>query len=120
MTTRNGAYVTGTPHATARVIEWTGLTAADDGQWRMLSHFKYKDVHVYGEFGGAMVVIEGSNEDSPTDANAVILHDNWQNEIAITTPAGLRRIEENPLNIRPRVVGGGGDTDLTVRLVCRD
>lgn len=102
------------PFVTA--FEWTGLLANDDGAWVMLGAYSDKSIHLYGTLGGATVNIQGSNEDTP--ANAVNLTDPTQTLIAFTAP-GLKQVLENPLFIRPKVTGGDGTTNITMRLVCR-
>lgn len=98
------------------IAEWAGLLAGDDGSWALLGHYSDKCLHVYGVFGGANVVIQGSNEDVP--ANPANLTDPTQTLIVISA-LDIVQILENPLWVRVLVGGGDGTTNLTARLVCR-
>ena len=82
--------------------EWT-LGNADDGAPIARGDLSDKTVQVWGTFGGATVVIEGSMDGttwatlkSPLDAALSF------------TAAGLAAILENPEFIRPRSSGGTG------------
>jgi hypothetical protein len=103
-------------HDVALIVEWSGLLAGDDGSWELLGHYNDKCLHVFGVFGGAIVTVEGSNEDIQT--NPVGLTDPTQTPISLSA-LGLKQVLENPLYVRPRVTGGDGTTALTARLVCR-
>ena len=119
MATVPGVYIKTQLDPYALVVEWAGLLQNDDGEWKLLGHYNDKSLHVYGTFaGGAAVTLEGSNEDAPSDPNAVGLTDPTQTPISFTAK-GLRQVLENPLRVRPKVTGGDGTTDLTVRLVLR-
>lgn len=101
----------------ALTIEWAGLLAGDTGDFRLLGHYNDKCLHVWGVWGGAIVTIEGSNEDL-TPSNQVGLNDPTQTAISFSAN-GLKQVLENPLFIRPKVTGGDGTTALTARLLCR-
>lgn len=100
------------------VLEWTGLLQGDDGEWKPLSYWNDKCLHMYGTLDGATVTLQGSNESAPTAGNAVGLTDPTQTAISFTVK-GIKQVLENPLFVRPVVTGGDGTTNLTVRLVCR-
>lgn len=103
------------------VTVWTGLSENDrNGDPESLVQAADRTVQVTGTFGGATVVIEGSNIAVPNLAT----NDDW---FQLTTPAGTNvsftsaggaLIAENPLHIRPRV-SGGTNTDISVDLVSR-
>lgn len=116
MATRASSTIKTQLHEVALVIDWTGLVQGDDGEWRLLAHYGDKCLHVFGTFGGATVILEGSNEDVPT--NAAQLTDPTQTVIALTAN-GIKQVLENPLWVRPRISGGDGTTSVTARLVCR-
>lgn len=116
MATRAATNPTSQLHPYALVTEWAGLQATDTGSWALLGHYNDKCLHVYGTFDGAVVTIEGSNEDTPS--SAIGLTDPTQTAISLTA-AGMKQVLENPLYIRVKVAGGGGSTALTARLVCR-
>lgn len=116
MATRDSSTPKSQMHDFCLIVEWTGLLAGDDGAWRLLGHYNDKCLHVFGTFGGAIVTIEGSNEDTP--ANPAGLTDPTQTAISISANA-IKQVLENPLFIRPKITGGDGTTALTARLVCR-
>lgn len=119
MTTRASTTIKTQVHAQALAIEWAGLTAGDVGDWVLLGHYADKCLHVYGVVGGAVVTLEGTNEDiSAGSSYSVPLNDTLQNPIAINV-TGMRQVLENPLYVRPVISGGDGTTAIAVRLVCR-
>lgn len=124
MATRDGEYLRDNQlHPQTPVIRWDGLASDDDGQWRLLGHFRHKTIHIYGTLtAGAQVLFEGTNElaDFVTPTNQVTLKDSTQQEIIISAAPAIREVHENPLYVRPRVIGGDGSTEITVVLVCRD
>ena len=74
-----------------------------------------QSVQVTGTFGtGGTVVIEGSN-----DGNNWFTLNNWQGSALSFTTAGLKRIAEGCLYIRPHVTGGDGTTAIVVALMMR-
>ncbi len=62
-------------------------------------------MHLFGTWGGATILIQGSNEDSPTDWQT--LRDAAGNNLSFTAN-GLRTILELPRWIRPSSSGGTG------------
>lgn len=121
MATRDGEYLRDVQLGhDSPVIRWTGLLADDDGQWRLLEHYREKCLHVFGEFSGAILTFEGSNEDAnvgePT--SPIQLKDQTGNIIAFTSP-GISHVLENPRYVRPKITGGDGSTDLSLLMVCR-
>jgi len=100
------------------VIEWTGLLAGDDGDWRLFARYPDKSIHVFGTFGGATVRFQGTHE-TDTKVNPVNLRSASETVIGIVTATDIKQILENPLYCRPLIVGGDGTTSLTVRLVCK-
>jgi len=121
MATLDSAYVKNQLHGGRGVtVSWAGLSVNDDGIWQQLVLFKYKCLHIFGTFNGAIAYLEGTNEDAQAGVPTSPIHltDSLHQEIAVTTP-GILHVFENPLYMRPIVVGGDGDTDLTFLLVCR-
>lgn len=93
---------------------WTGLHLNDTGDQVEWSRLADRSVHVYGTWGGASVIMEGSNDGS----NFVTLDD--LTGIAISKSANaLFGILQIAAYIRPRVVGGDGTTSLTAILLSR-
>uniref|UniRef100_A0A6M3LFR7 Uncharacterized protein n=1 Tax=viral metagenome TaxID=1070528 RepID=A0A6M3LFR7_9ZZZZ len=79
-------------------------------EWKVLGDC-LKTVHLYGTFAGGTVVLQGSNEDTPT--NWVTLKNYNETGISFNT-AALETIAENPKYIRPALSGGAPTTDVTV------
>lgn len=122
MATRDSEYLANQQiRRRAPTFQWAGLLLNDDGAWRLLAHYRHKCIHVFGVFGGAAVIFEGTNEDAAlvTPTHVVTLKDATQADLAFTVD-GMREVHENPLYVRPRLAGGDGTTDVTVLLVCRD
>lgn len=100
------------------VREWTGLLLGDDGAWLLLAHYGDKCLHVFGTWGGATLAFEGTNE-TGTPTNPAPLSDPGGVVISLSSTTTIKQVLENPLYVRPRVVGGDGTTSLTARLVTR-
>jgi len=99
--------------------QWT-LAAGDDGSPVVLPRHADRSVQVTGVFDGGSLRIEGSLDN---DTFAPVT-DPQGNDIAITAyPAGysskIEAVSEATVAIRPRVVGGGGSTALTITVFCR-
>jgi hypothetical protein len=103
------------PLQAVAVRKWTPLTAAnnvgDAYEWPWGAD---KSVQVAGTFGGATIVIQGSNDGT----NYHTLTDPQGNAVSFTV-AGIEAITENTRYIRPSLSGGDGTTSLTVTLLCR-
>lgn len=82
---------------------WT--LASDDDTGQALSQLGASDrtVHVYGDFSGGVVVLEGSND--PDQAAWNTLHDTTGALLSFST-SGIAVVAESPLFIRPRLSGG--------------
>lgn len=107
----------------AMIVTWTGLLTGDDGAPFVMPFKQNKSVQVFGAFSGASIVIEGTNQQAYTTVPAVIagrtyaqLNDPHANALDFTL-AKIEQVLENPNAIRPRVVGGDGNTTLTVVMV---
>lgn len=93
----------------SQVFTWN-LATGETGDALAAPAYADRSVHVYGEFGGATVVWEGSNEpDTPAPSNYKTLTDPLGNGIS-KTQAGLSAVTEATRLSRPRVVGGDGVT----------
>lgn len=100
-------------------ITWSGLLNGDDGTWVSAAEFADRSIHFYGTFGaGGTVVLQGSNEDTPTAANAVTLADPQGTAISKTGTA-IEQVLELTRWIRPAVTAGDGTTSLTATLFIR-
>lgn len=100
------------PGGKARLYQWA-LGVGDDGAPVEAVEFADRSVQVAGTFGGASVVIEGSNDST----NYGTLTDPQGNDLSITT-AKVEMVTELTRLIRPRVVAGSG-TSVTVSLITR-
>ena len=109
--------------STIQNIIWANLSGSDTGNPFTLAAHSDKTVHVYGTYSGATLVLQGSNDpranpDHPDHASA-----DWQTLVdflgsAISfTSNDIVQILDNTLYVRPVVVGGDGDTDLSVSVV---
>jgi len=82
-------------------------------------NFPDKTVSITGTYGGATLVIEGSND----NVTFVTLHDTFDvaatSAISVTAGNHVLGILESPRYIRPNVTGGDGTTDFDVIIVGR-
>ena len=98
---------------------WASLGADDDGSAVPIPGAADKSVHVTGTFDGTSVTLEGSNVPTPSaDADWFTLTDP-QGDALTFAAAGGNIVIENTLWIRPHGSGGGGSTDVTVRVLSR-
>ncbi len=106
------AQMTVVPGGRARLYTWV-LATGDDGAPIEAVEFADRSVQVAGTFGGASVVIEGSNDSAAYGT----LTDPQGNDLAIVG-AKVEMITEVTRLIRPRVQGGSG-VNVTVSLLAR-
>lgn len=96
----------------AWVATWS-LGSADDGSPCEMIMASDKSVQIEGTFGGAAVVIQGSNDGT----NWRTLSDPSSAALTFTSP-GLEAILEHTRYIRP-VTSGGTDSDISVTVFMR-
>lgn len=96
------------------LVQWIELGQGDDGDPVYMGEFGDRSIQVTGTFGGATLQWEGSNDGT----NYVALSDPQGTDIAMTT-AGISAVAEVTRMARPKVVGGGGTTDLDVSVLLR-
>lgn len=92
---------------------WEGLNEGnEDGKAISIPGAADRSVQLSGDFGGGTVVIQGSNEPTPT--NWATLHDSAGDALSFTA-AGLEVIVENTLWIRPLASSGSSqNVDVTI------
>jgi len=100
----------------SNLIQWV-LAAGESGDAFLLPGYADRSVQVFGTFGGASVVFEGSNQDG-TPATYATLSDPQGNGLTFTA-AGLKAVLEMTRVVRPRVIGGDGTTSLTIILFAK-
>lgn len=98
--------------------EWASLLTVDvTGQAAQLGRYPCKSVQVTGTFGGATLVLEGSNDGTtyftlkdPTGGS-----DGTDADVSFTA-AGLKEVNPNTAFVRPRlsVVGSGADLKVVI------
>lgn len=96
-----------------RLYTWANLAAGDDGAPIEAVEFADRSVQVAGTFGGATLVVEGSNDSTAYGT----LTDPQGNDLNITA-ARIEMVSEVTRLIRPRVQGGTG-VNLTISLLTR-
>jgi len=89
-------------------IKWETVGNADVGQAHEMASWPDRTVHLFGTWGGATIVLQGSNDGT----NWQTLRDPGGNNLSFTAD-GLKAILENPRYIRPSSSGGTG-TDVDV------
>lgn len=95
-------------------IAWAGLTASESGEAISLAEFADRSVQIEGTFGGASVVIEGSN-----DGVTYYTLNDLQGAALSASAAKVEGIAELTYQVRPRVSGGDGTTDINVFMFAR-
>lgn len=99
------------------VFIWSGLAAGDDGQPLPFPGAADRSVQVEGTFGGATVTIEGALDPA---ASFRTLTDAGHVSLSFTSvPTTLKDVLQACTNIRPKVTGGDGTTNITVYLLAR-
>ena len=101
---------------------WTLTTANPTGAFLERPGASDRCVHVYGTFGGATCILEGSNDPRvETDPGSAVwspLTDASTTAISFTA-AGIEAVNENPLYIRPRLSVAGTGATITIQLLSR-
>ncbi len=86
-------------------VVWSALTENDTAiAWDGGVMYPNKSVHVEGVTSGDTILIEGSNDES----NYLTLTDKQGGYMSFVNDDGMKKIEENTRQIRPRVSGGTG------------
>lgn len=96
----------------ARLYQWT-LNDGDDGTPVEAVEFADRSVQVGGTFGGATVIVEGSNDST----NYNTLTDPQGNDLQVIGPK-VEMVTEVTRLIRPRV-SGGASVAVVVSLLAR-
>lgn len=101
------------------VLAWLAMPADSDGAVTAGAQFagqhSDKSVQVSGVFGGASVVLQGTND----GANWFSLTDAQGNALTFTA-AGLKLVAEATWKVRPVVTGGDGTTAVDVHLLMKE
>lgn len=107
--------LTPTQTSLATICRWPNLTTGDTGTPMPHSQYTDKSVQVVGTFGGATVVIQGSNDDG---VNWTTLTDPQGNALSFSA-AGLEMVSEATGLIRPSVSGGAG-VSVSIHMLCKE
>jgi len=106
MATRKASYVVNNNRVV--LCTWSGLLNGDDGSLESLAHLSELTVRISGTFGvGGTIIIEDSDTNTLRDPQAAALS---------FTAKGDKVILEKPSQIKPRVTGGDGTTNLVVEI----
>lgn len=92
---------------------WAAIPADSSGASVSGPGFTDRSFSISGTFGGATVVIEGSND----GVNYFTLHDPFANALSFTA-AALAEVTEMALYMRPRVIGGTASAVDVVGVLC--
>lgn len=95
------------------VVTWAALGDAEAGDAVCLAQYSDRSVQIDGTFGGATVVLEGSN-----DGVTYFTLTDPQTTAISKTAAALEAVSELTLYIRPRTSGGTGSS-VKVTLIAR-
>ncbi len=101
MTTVTNSY----PERGVAATRWSGMAGAETGAAGGSARWRQKSIQVFGTFGGATVVLQGSNDGT-----------NWagltkDGTAAVSfTAAGIATVWEDTLYVRPVTSGGAGSS----------
>lgn len=99
-------------------ITWTGIGDADTCKPVSRPDLADRSVQVEGTFGGATIVLQGSNDaTSNSDGNYRTLNDPAAAAISLTS-AGIKQVTEATDWIKPATSGGTGSS-ITVTVLAR-
>lgn len=104
------------PPGGAEHAEWALTNADAIGEALRIPGGSDKTVQFIGTWGGATVVLEGSNALTPGAGDWSTLHEPDGAEISATADY-ISFVAENPLWVRP-VLSGGAGASIAARLVC--
>lgn len=95
---------------------WGPLTSANTlGTNEELPRYPYHSVQITGTFGGATVVLQGSDD----GVTWFTLHDTSGSNISATSNARFDTIAIVPAFVRPSLSGGDGTTSVTLIVTSR-
>lgn len=94
---------------------WALTTADHTGDYAALPGFPDRCIQVSGTFGGATVLVEGSNDNSVW----ATLHDPSGAELSFSA-AAIAAVLENPLYIRARLSPAGAGATVSATMVSRN
>lgn len=89
--------------AGAIIATWTAMGNADTGTAISVPYAAEITFQVSGTFGGATVVLEGSNDGTNWSTLGAMVGTNCS-----LTSAGIRKASENPVFVRAKTSGGTG------------
>lgn len=102
----------------AQTITWFDVADGDDCLPFEYSKYSDKSFHIFGDFGGGSITIQGSNkvdaQEEPSNGEWVTLTD-FTNSPLVVTELTLKLIAQNPRFIR---VVPSGVTKVTVAVEC--
>ena len=112
------AFAKRTRLASGFLYVWTGLLQGDSGAPVPCGVAHGGSLQVLGTFGGATLRLEGANflDDPNADANWAVVVNPSMGTLDVVAASISTVGEILPVLMRPRVIGGDGTTDLTVRL----
>lgn len=98
-----------------RVLTWAHMKNGDTGQPFPCSQFSTCSIHVYAENWGAggNCRIQGTNETAPEPKKWVALSD-FEGDTLEFTSSALRQVREAAYQLRPKIIAGDINTDITV------
>ncbi len=106
----------------SRYVKWLNATSGDTFAAMALAGHSDKTAHFFGNFDGATVELQGSNDPlvltDPGNAEWVTLKNAQGLDLSAASNT-LEIIIENPIYIRPAITGGTGLTDVSVVLCAR-
>ncbi|WP_374312437.1 hypothetical protein [Dongia sp.] len=96
------------------ITTWPALLASETGEPVEAAQFADRSVQISGSFGGASVIVEGSND----GVSYFPLTDPQGNSLTFTA-SKLEAVTELTRWLRPRVSGGDGTTEIAFVLLAK-
>jgi len=101
----------------AIVYSWTLTSTNDTAMPARMPEWSERSVHMWGTWGGATAIMEGSNDlTAPNPVDFEQLH-NFQGTAIALTANGISAILESTYYIRPRLSVDGTGASVTVNLL---
>jgi hypothetical protein len=98
------------------IVTWGALANGESGDAIIAPNLTDATVHMYGTFGGGTLALQGSNDTAAGTSNWFTLSEPDGTLISGISSIDGAQILESPYQFRPVVTGGGGTTDLVVKL----
>jgi len=98
-----------------RVFRWEGIVQGDTCAPLNIAGCERLTLHAIGTFDTGTITVQGTVDPDPA-GTFTALRDQTGTAISLTA-AGIRKIGEDVVQVKPVLTGGGGSTDIDVFLL---